>query len=136
MIRNIPLYKGTDAPFQIKLWQDEAKTIPITLYTYTDSSSIVHEGVLDLIVYIYTDKQTILKYSLNNKGGYNRLIRVSNFECKGWIEGKDNVLLTPGRITLEVQYATLSTEISTNRYKRAGIGTIYILVDDEIKAEV
>jgi hypothetical protein len=110
-------YKGEDLSFTIKRWEDEGKTIPVSLAAYDD-----------LICYVYSSARDVKKFS-RSKEGYLRYEETTAYEFKGTVPGSLTKKMATGNVTIEIFTESNGVE------KRVAVAEIYSLLESEIKAE-
>lgn len=85
-------YQGEDIDFDIKLWEDDAKTIPINI-----------DNLLDLYVYAYTTGAYTIKLSKNIKVGFNSITRINATQYRCTLTSDQTRKLMPGQLLIEIQ---------------------------------
>lgn len=96
LLTMISYYQGADVDIDIVLWQDEEKTIPVSI-----------DSLIDLYVFVYTTGCYVVKFSKNSgKQNFAQMKRIDEFTYRCSIPSASTRKLAPGAATVEINAVT------------------------------
>lgn len=119
-------YQGDDILISIKLKNTSGQYVDLDSYT-------------DIIVYAYTDKDGVVAMgSKTIKTGYASLNKISSTEYQFVIDSSKTTLMTPGVMSLELNFVASTTidDMADGRYNSIAISDkLLYLEESKIKIE-
>jgi hypothetical protein len=114
----------------MKKYQGEDIDISLTFQRGEDANITGFNQFSSVVVYLYTDGCTVLKFKYPNQNGYQSLTLSDNVTLKGVVSGSSTKMMRPGALCIEVKAKKDSVEMIDRR------DTGIVLVKDLIKSEL